>query len=231
MQQNNAKKSRNHIRIAVFFVSCGLAFGVSSAEPEYDCTALETKQYIEQVSHGLFSPSPITSPEQFKKAFVERQQAAAAGGDGDAESCVTIFGDGSLSDEWKRAVDAIRNLQIDIDLSGINGAALKKILEEAQKRISEQVSGALEKMGEDICELLSSDNIKGIVLDGVNEKYGLNARQLRMKNIADSMTEEMMDDAPKNIKLLTDGDEIVDTIDGETKKKLRKARKDLWDNF
>lgn len=217
-------------KVAILVCFC-MSWSAMAVDPEYDCNASETKQYIEQVSHGLFSPSPITSPEQFKKAFVERQVAVAASGDGDAQSCVTIFGDGTLSDEWKKAIEAIRNLNINIDLSGINGAALKKILEEAQKKIVEQIGDTLRKLGEDVCELLSTDNIKGIVLDGVNAKYGLNARQLRMRDLSRSMTDEMMDNAPDNVRLLTDGDEIVDTIDGATKSKLRKARRDLWDNF
>lgn len=203
----------------------------AATEPEYDCTADETKQYIEQVSHGLFSPSPITSPEQFKKSFMERQVAAASSGDEGAQTCVTIFGDGQLSDEWKKAIEAIRNLQVNIDLSGLNAAALKKILEEAQKKIVEQIGATLQKLGEDVCELLSTDNVKGILLDGVNQKFGLNARQLRMRDLSRSMSDEMMDNAPDNIRLLTDSDEIIDTIDSGTKQKLRKVRKDLWDNF
>lgn len=213
------------------FFLIGLSLPAVAAEPEFDCNATETAMYIKQVSHGLYSPSPIPTPEEFKKAFIEQQTAAAANGDPDAQSCVTIFGDGSLSDEWKKAIEAIRNIDINIDFSGINAAALKKILEEAKKKVQEEVTKAIAKLGEDICNMLSTDNVKGIVLDGVNEKYGINARHLRMKDFANEAKDEMMDNAPENVQLLIDKDEIPDMVGDATRDKLRRTRKDLWDGF
>lgn len=203
----------------------------SNAAPTFDCTAEETATYIRQVSHGLYSPSPVPTPQEFKKAFIEQQQAAAAAGQDGAQACVSIFGDGSLSDDWKKAIDAIRDLDINVDFSGINGALLKKILEEARDRIVKQVGDALGVLGEDICKMLSSDNLKDIARRGLNEKYGINARNMRMKDFAEEATDEAMDEAPDNIRLLTDSDELPERVDDATREKLRRARNDMWDGF
>lgn len=206
--------------------------GVAHAtEPVYDCTASETKLYIEQVTHNVFAPSPVTSPEEFKKAYIEAAAAAAAAGGADSETCVTIFTDGRLEEGWKDLIDQIRNINFDLSFSGFDAAVLAKILQEAREKVTEEVTKALIALGEDICAMMSTDNLKDALLDGVNKKYGMNARNLRMKDFADGITDDALRRADKNVLMLLSEDELMDEIGDQTRGEMRTIRKDIWENF
>ena len=57
-------------------------------EPKFDCTAEETKMYIEQVTANVFAPSPVPTPEEFQKAYTEEQEARAAASERGSESLI-----------------------------------------------------------------------------------------------------------------------------------------------
>lgn len=214
---------------------CGI--GLSSAahaqtyanEPVYDCTAEETKIYIEQVTHNVFAPSPITKPEEFKKAHAEaKQKEAEATGD---STCATIFTDGTLSDGWKSAVDAITNIDFQAVFSSIDGAILEEILKKAKERAMKENQKAMDSLGGDICKLMSSDNIKKLLLDGINKKYGMNARKLRLDSFASAITEDQLLKADEDVQLLLSEDKLLNEVGSKTREEMKVIRKSLWEQF
>ena len=221
---------------------CTVAFGVllsgfaSAAsqypnEPEYDCTAEETKLYIEQVTHNVFAPSPITNPEAFKKAYLEALQKRAEGGDEDGAMCAAIFSDGALSDGWKESVDSVRNVDFGVDFGSMDGAFLQALLDKAKESITKEVLGALETIGGDVCALMSSENLRGMLLDAVNKEYGMNAQNLRLKDFADEITEQQLLEADEDVLLLLSEDKMLSEIGVETKQEMRRMRTEVWDKF
>lgn len=207
------------------------AMASAQTEPKYDCTAAETKQYIEQVSYNLFAPSPLSTPKEFKDAFMQREQKAAEQGDPAAQNCVTIFTDGKLIDEWKEMIDKIRNFSVDIDFTSPDAAALRALLDKAKKMAQEQLAAALSALGEDICKLLSTDYLKGLMLDAINEKYGTNARNLRVADFAAEVKEMALDSLDDDVQLLMSPEDIDDEISSEASDEISKQRKKLWDKF
>jgi len=219
--------------VAIGFSISGLAGAATNYpnQPVYDCTAEETKVYIEQVTHSVFAPSPITTPDAFQKAYVEAAEKKAAAGDDEASTCSTIFTDGKLSDDWKDAVDTVRNMDFGTSYSSMDGAILEELLKKAKEQVTKEVMGALEALGGDICKLMSSDSIKGMLLDVVNKKYGMNAQNLRLKDFANEVTEDQLLKADDDVLLLLSEDKLTDKIGTETKTEMRKTRKDIWDKF
>lgn len=203
----------------------------SYAEPKFDCTALETHQYIEQITYNAFAPSPLSSPAEFKEAFIQREMEAAKAGDVAAKTCLTIFSDGKLLDDWKAAIDAIRNLNMDISFSGFDGAALMALLQKARDMAEKELMSALEKLGEDICKLMSTDHLKGVLLSTVNAKYGTKARNLRVADFAAIVQKDALNNANDNVKLLLSPDDIEDKMNDEARKKIRQQRRELWNRF
>jgi hypothetical protein len=197
--------------------------------PTYDCTAEETAAHIRRASHGLFAPAPISSPSEFKKAHAEAEtkRAEAAG----EESCVSIFSDGRLSDEWERMVKDIREFELDISFSGVDGAKLKMLLDKAKKYAKEKAAEALQKLGEDICNLVSTDNLKEMLLDSVNERYGISAGQLRLDSFANELSEKVLLDADNDVLMLLSEQALKDEVDSEVRDELRTLRSNLWDNL
>jgi hypothetical protein len=200
------------------------SFSASSQQstPAYDCTASETKVYIEQVTHGLFAPSSIPTPEEFTKAHTEAKEQA-----GDS-SCSTIFTDGRLEADWKELVDNIRDFDLTIS---IGDPSLGALLKKAKDQVTKQLTEALEELGGDICGMMQTDALKKMLLDTVNDKYGLNARKLRIEDFANSITDEQMQNAPDNIQMLLSEREFFREVDSVTTGEIRKQRKSLWDNF
>jgi hypothetical protein len=224
------------IRKLCFCISLSLTstFGLAANyanEPTFDCTVAETKLYIEQVTANVFAPSPIATPEEFEKAFMEAESAKAAAGDGDSASCVSILSDGKLTDEWKNIVDSVRNLDISFSFSGFDAAVLQELLDKAKEKTTEEFTNAMDALGEDLCALISTENIEGMLLDAVNKKYGLNSRSLRFEEFAGDLTEEALLGADKNILLLLSEDKLKSEISNESKQEMRALRKELWDNF
>jgi len=203
---------------------------LSQEPPAFDCTATETRIYIEQVTHKVFAPSNIANPVEFKDAYTQKKQAEADAGDGDAQSCVTIFSDGQLNEDWKELVDTIRNIDIDVSFSP-DGAALKALLDQVKSRIKKEVTDAMSQLGQDVCAMLSSEKLEKLLLNSVNDKYGLNARSLRIDDFSKSITDQAMMNAPDNIQMLLSEDQFYKEVSGETRNELRKVRKDLWDGF
>lgn len=201
------------------------------AEPKFDCTALETHQYIEQVTYNSFAPSPLSPPAQFKEAFIQREMEAAKAGDAAAKTCLTIFSDGKLLDEWKGAIDDIRNLNIDISFSGFDGAALMALLKKARDMAEKELLSALDKLGEDICKLMSTDHLKSVLLSTVNAKFGTKARNLRVADFAAIVQKEALDNASDNVKLLLSPDDLEDRINSEARSNIRQQRRELWNKF
>ena len=116
---------------------------VQSDEPTYDCTAEETKLYIEQVTHNIFAPSSISGPDEFAKSYTEQAEERAADGDEDAQSCSTIFSDGGLKAGWQDIVKAVREFDLGYDFSGINAAALQALLERAKEKAQEMIANVI----------------------------------------------------------------------------------------
>lgn len=201
------------------------------AEPVYDCTASETKQYIEQVSYNVFTPSTLSSPEEFQDAFIKREELAAAAGDASSKACLTIFSDGELLDDWKAAIDAIRNFNLDISFTSIDGAALKAMLDQAKKMAQEELMKALEELGGDICKFMSTDNLKKILLSNVNKQFGISARNLRVADYAAIVKRDALRNASDNVQYLLSPEDLVDDFGDASRQELKKQRKELWNKF
>jgi hypothetical protein len=220
--------------MALFFLASGTAWGQEGQyenEPVYDCTAEETKVYIEQVTYPIFAPSNIPAPEEFKLAYIETKEEAAAQGDGEASSCATIFSDGQLAEDWKEMLEALRSIDFDVDFTSVNGAMIKELLAKARDKAKQALADGLAKLGGDICALLATDNIKEILLDNVNDKYGMNARNLRLKDFASEISDEMISNSDDNIQMLLDERKLKREVRNETRGEIRGIRKDLWNNI
>lgn len=224
-------KTKISAAILAFAMSSAVNAEIQTDGPTYDCTAEETKLYIEQVSHNLFSPSPISSHTEYQVAYVDAAEAKAAAGDSDASSCASIFTDGGLEDGWKDIVDAIRSFDLGYDFSGLNAAALKELLKAAKERATEEFNNALEALGADICAMISTEAIEDMLLDAVNEKFGMNARNLRMSDFADEITDQVMEDADDDVLMLLSEDKLLKEVSSESRSELREIRKDLWNKL
>lgn len=210
------------------FMASSVNAAIETEEPTYDCTAEETKIYIEQVTHNLFAPSPIASPEGFKKAYTENAQKKAENGDEDSQTCATIFTDGGLQEGWKNIVKSVREFDLGYDFSGVNGAALEQLLARAKAKAKQEFTNALDALGQDICAMLTTEALKGMLLDAINEKYGTNARNLRMEDFADEISDEVMSNADNDIKMLLSEEKLKKEVSREGRSKMRELRKDLW---
>ncbi|MEG3765133.1 hypothetical protein [Alteromonas sp. 14N.309.X.WAT.G.H12] len=196
--------------------------------PMYDCTAEETQVYIEQVTHNLFTPSPIASPEEFQQAYIEQADERAKSGDDDSQTCSAIFTGAELEDGWKDIIDAVREFDLGYDFSGINAAALQALLEEAKEKAQEEFMNALEALGQDICSMVSSEALEEMLLDAINEKYGMNARNLRLSDFADEITDDVMSNADDDILMLLSEEKLEREVTQEGRSKMRELREDLW---
>lgn len=223
--------NRLYFTMATLLLTCSTAASELSAGPKFDCTAAETKQYIEQVSYNLFAPSPLSTPTEFKDAFIEKEQKAAEMGEPGAEGCVSIFTDGKMLDDWKDAIDAVKNFDMNISFSSIDGAALKALLDKAKEMAQEQLTKAVEALGEDICALLSTDYLKGLLLDEVNKKYGMSASNLRVADFASEVKGMALDNMDSNVKQLLSPGAIDSEMNSATEDEIAKQRKALWDKF
>lgn len=207
------------------------ASSFAATVPEYDCTAAETKLFVEQVTRKTFAPSPIITPSEFKMAYVEEVAAKAAKGDPNSSGCAAIFSDGKLSDEWQRVVEQLRGVDFNVSFSGVDGAMLQALLDKAKAMAMEEVHGAIKKIGEDICRTMSSDNLEKLLLDQVNKQYGMNARSLRVNDFASSVTDRSLSSADKNVLLLLSDDQLDSRISSEAKGEIRNMKKELWQGF
>ena len=225
------------IKAITFLLGAALSPIAASAsdypnQPVYDCNREETLLYVNQLTSTVFTPNAMTSPKAFEAAVVTQSEEAKAQGDLGGSSCVTVFSDGKLSDEWKRIVETIKTIDFSPDFSSINGAAMQAFLDGAKERIMEEVNGAIAALGQDICEMMSSDNLEDLILDGIHSSTGLNPGRLRMDSFVDELTEEMLLRADRDIvKLVSDEDALADWMGGETRQELREARRELWENF
>lgn len=224
-------RANRYLYIAFLFGVTLPAIASAQTEPKFDCTASETHQYIEQVSYNLFSPSPLSTPKEFKDAFMQKEQKAAEQGDAGSQNCVNIFTDGKLMDDWQEMLDSIRNFNVDVNFSSVDGAALSALLEKAKQMAQEQLTAALSALGEDICALLSTDYLKGLMLDAVNEKYGTNARNLRVADFASEVKGMALDSLDDDVQLLMSPEDIDDEVSGEARDEITRQRKKLWDKF
>jgi hypothetical protein len=200
-------------------------------EPRFDCTAEETKIYIEKTTANLFNPSPIPTTAEFNKGYLEKEAEKAASGDSESASCVSILSDGKLTDEWKRIVETVRNFDFEVSFSSFDGAALDTLLSTLKDKARQEFENALEKLGEDLCNMISTENLESLLVDAVNKKYGVGVRNLRMSSFADALTEDALINADQNILLLLSEDELKSEISGEARSEMRRIRRDLWDNF
>lgn len=214
--------------IAGAFITTSVNAAIETEGPTYDCTAEETKIYIEQVTHNLFAASPVASPEEFKKAYTEKAQEQAESGDEDSQTCATIFTDGGLEEGWKDIVKSVREFDLGYDFSGLNAAALEQLLKKAKEKAQEEFMNALEALGQDICAMISSEALEAMLLDAVNEKYGMNARNLRMEDFAEEISDDVMANADDDIQMLLSEKKLKREMSREGRSKMRELRKDLW---
>jgi hypothetical protein len=220
----------------IVVLSIGLALsGVAVSqeypnEPTYDCTAEETKLYIEQVTANIFAPSPISTPDEFNKGHQEANAARAAAGDTDAGACAAILSGEGLKEGWQDIVKGARDFSLPAfpSLSAIDMSVLYERLKE---KATVEFGKALDALGGDICQLVSADNIKGMLLDATNKSLGVNARSLRVEDFANKLTEDALLGADQNILLLLSEDELKNEISSDSLQEMRKIRKELWRNF
>jgi len=217
--------------ISSAFFTCSFSASAYPNDPKFDCSVEETKLYIEQVTANVFSESPISTPDQFSKAYLEEMEKKASMGDEEAGSCASIFSGEGLNDEWKNVVDSVRNFEMPVSYSSIDGAMLEALLEQLKNKATQAFTDALETIGGDICELISSDSIKGMLLDATNKKLGTDLRSLRVSAFADELTEDALLKADKDVLLLLSEDDLKSEIRSETKTEMHEVRTDLWKNF
>lgn len=223
MRMNNRKK------LFVSLLSGGLFFGlagVASAQeaesPVYECTAQEASVYIKKATYGVYAPSPVQTAKEFKKAYVEQKIEE---GDG---ACVTIFTDGSLNEDWKEIVDTVRSFDINVSLGAPDLAA---IIEMAKKIVQEELTAALEALGEDVCQFLSKDNMESLALGALNDKLGINARSLEVDALAADVQDLAYDALDDDIQTLLSEKKMSREIRSESRSEFKKIRKELWDNL
>lgn len=217
---NKFKKSTFCLVMALSFPSLVLANEVN--EPVYDCTADETIVYINKATYGVYAPSPVQTPKEFRKAYVEQKME-----EGD-EGCVTIFTDGSLNDDWKDMVDTVRSFDLNISISSVD---LAGAMEVAKRIVQEEMTNALEALGDDICQFLSSENMERLALGALNDKLGINARSLEIEALASEVGDLAYEVVDDDIQLLLSKKKMKRAIRTESRKEFRKARKELWDNL
>tara|TARA_R110001583_G_scaffold4718_1_gene26872 strand:+ start:29783 stop:30472 length:690 start_codon:yes stop_codon:yes gene_type:complete len=200
----------------------GLANAQSSQEPVYECTAEEAIVYIQKSTYGIYAPSPIQTPKEFKKAYVEQKIE-----EGD-DSCVTIFTDGSLNEDWKDIVDTVRSFDISVSLGAPDLAAM---IEMAKRIVQEELTAALESLGEDICQFLSKDNMERLALGAVNEKAGISSRSLEVNALASEVQDLAYDALDDDVQTLLSEKKMSKEIRTESRAEFKQIRKDLWDNL
>lgn len=144
---------------------------------------------------------------------------------------MTIFTDPELDESWKDAIDDIKNLPSEFSFISIDAAVIQAAFDRLKEKSREAVTDALESLGEDICNALSTDNLTEIALDAANEKYGTSAKTLRLSAFASEMREDALDDADDNIKMLLSDKELEKEMDSQAKDKVKELRKKLWQNF
>jgi|TARA_B110000196_G_scaffold320373_1_gene342487 hypothetical protein len=223
-----------NFKIAALSLGLTLSFSAvaeGATEPKYDCTATETRDHLFSVAHALFAPSTIPEPEEFEKSYIQKKIEEAAAGDDKSQSCVTIFTDPKLDNDWKEAVSDVRNLPSQFSFTSIDAAVIEAAFNKLKDKAREAVSKTLQSLGEDICNALSTDNLKEIALDAANKKYGTSAKSLRISAFASEMREDALDDADDNIKMLLSDKELEKKMDSEAKTEIKKLRKKLWQNF
>ncbi len=211
--------------VASTLLSLTTLSAMGAEEPKFDCTVAETKMFVEQVTYNVFSPSPVTTPTEFNKAYIEAQ---AEKGD---SACLAIFTDGSLEDGWKDIVDSVREMEIDLWFSSIDAAMLEQLLDQAKQRVQDEVMAGLEQLQADVCQFMSPENLNGMLLDQINKEFGLNVKSLAAQSFADELSDEVLLAADEDIvRLLSEG-ELADELGGETRNEMRQIRKKLWEGL
>jgi hypothetical protein len=189
----------------------------------YDCTAEEVAMFIGKAAFNTLAPSPVTKPGQFTKSYT--QQKAEEGDEG----CVTIFTDGSLTNEWKETVKMIRDFDLGLPVNNLTMDAAAKII---KKVIEEEVAAALEEITSDVCAFLSTDNFKKMALDEVNKKYGLSMREATLDEFKGEMGDLALEeiDDPR-ISNLVSKDDTSSMMESTAKDDIKKLRMDMWKGF
>lgn len=192
-------------------------------EVVYDCTAEEVAVFMGKAAFNTLAPSPVTKPGQFTKSYT--QQKAEEGDEG----CVTIFTDGSLNDQWKETVKAIREFDLGLPVSNVTMDGAAKLI---KKVIEEEVAKALEEITSDVCAFLSTDNFKKMALSEVNKKYGLSMRDATLEEFKGEMGDLALGeiDDPR-IKNLVSQDDTKSMVDSTAKNDMKKLRKKMWNGF
>jgi hypothetical protein len=199
-------------------------------EPTYDCTAEETKVYIEQVTANVFAPSPISTPDEFNKAHQETNAARAAAGDEDAGACAAILSGEGLKEGWQDIVKGVRDFSLP-EIPSLSGIDMSALYDRLKEKAASEFGNALDQLGGDICQLVSAESIKGMLLDAANKNLGVNARSLRVEDFANELTEDALLGADQNILLLLSENELKKEISSESLQEMRKISKELWRNF
>lgn len=223
-------RKKNLVIIGSILFAGGLQ-AASENKVVYDCTNAETISYIEQTTINLFAPSPITTPTEFKKAYIEEQQSRASSGNDESADCVSILSDGVIEQKWKDLVDDVKNTDLPFNPISMNGATLQTILDQIQQAVKDEVFKAAEEATSDVCKKLSVDYLEQKTLDVINKKYGLSAKKLQLSSLSQSAWDKTYEDLDQDIKMLIDQEELNDEVSSATKEKVRKVRKDLWQNF
>ncbi|MBE8233405.1 MAG: hypothetical protein HAW67_06675 [Endozoicomonadaceae bacterium] len=191
-------------------------------KPTYDCSAEETSIYIEKVAVNTLSESPITLPDSFLKSFAEQK---IADGDGD---CVTIFTDGKLSREWERIVEQVKEFDFEIPITEIEFTLTEEMI---KKAIKEQIDKAIKSLTKDVCKLVSSENLKKIATDTLNEKYGMTDKMNLIADYREAILEDgLLAAAGKDPKIrsMISEDELKKKLTQKSRDELRKVNKDIW---
>jgi hypothetical protein len=214
-----------HSLVIIFFVIMSFATLAQEEVPDttvYNCDVPETINFIEQSSTAFYSPSAVPTTAEMKDAYIQAKQEQ--GGD----ACLSILTDSTFSDEWKSLVDTVRNADFSIPSFDPELGALYEVL---KRTIEEQVTGALDDLGEDICKFMSSENLEKLALGAIARETGVRSRELTIDAFANEIGDLVYDSSDDNVQRLLSKDKMKRDVRAETRRELREIRKDLWDNL
>lgn len=136
-----------------------------------------------------------------------------------------------LNDVWKDIVDVVQNFDLSFFFSGLDVVVLQELLKKVKEKVVKEFNNVLEKLGEDICVMMLLENIKEILFDVINKKFGINVWYLRMNDFVDELMEEVFFSVDKDILFLLSEDEMKSEVCSEVCFEMCRIRKDFWNKF
>lgn len=188
----------------------------------YNCDTTETAAFIKKSAYAFYAPTAVPTTAEMKTAYIDAKQAAGG------QACLSALTDGTFSDEWKGLVDGIRNTDYSFPSLDPDLGAMYELMKTA---VEEQLTAALETLGEDICKFMSKDNLEKLALKAIARETGVRSRELSIDAFAAEIEDLVYDAQDEDVKRLLSKKKMKRDVSNETRKELRQIRRDLWDNL